>query len=141
MVNRSNAAVAGPIPGVAEMDLHLMTRRRVNLLLIGPDGVIQDTLYSLGPELPKPIRTWSAPAPLELPHPSQSGTLILRDVALLAPMDQSRLCTWMEKAAGRIRVVGTSSEPLMAQVDSGAFLDHLYYRLNVGLVDMMEDHR
>jgi DNA-binding NtrC family response regulator len=42
----------------------------------------------------------------------------------------------MEKAAGRIRVVGTTSAPLMAQVDSGAFLDHLYYRLNVGMVDM-----
>lgn len=140
MVNRSNAAVAGPIPGVAEMDLHLMTRRRVNLLLIGPDGVIQDTLYSLGPELAKPIRTWSAPDPLELPHPSQSGTLILRDVASLPAVDQSRLCNWMEKAAGRIRVVGTTSAPLMAQVDSGAFLDHLYYRLNVGMVDMMADH-
>jgi DNA-binding NtrC family response regulator len=33
-------------------------------------------------------------------------------------------------------VVGTTSAPLMAQVDSGAFLDHLYYRLNVGMVDM-----
>lgn len=140
MVNRSNAAVAGPIPGVADMDLQLMTRRKVNLLLIGPEGVIQDTLYSLGPELAKPIRTWTAPDPLELPHPSQPGTLILRDVASLSPIDQSRLCNWMEQAAGRIRVVGTTTAPLMAKVDSGAFLDHLYYRLNVGLVDMMADH-
>jgi len=122
------------------MDLHLMTRRRVNLLLIGPEGVIQDTLYSLGPELAKPIRMWSAPDPLELPHPSQPGTLILRDVASLSPIDQTRLCNWMEQSAGRIRVVGTTNAPLMAQVDSGAFLDHLYYRLNVGMVDMMADH-
>jgi len=141
MGNRSNAAVAGPIPGVADMDLHLMTRRRVNLLLIGPEGVIQDTLYSLGPELAKPIRTWVAPDPLELPHPSQPGTLILRDVASLSPIDQTRLCNWMEHAAGRIRVVGTTNTPLMAKVDSGAFLDHLYYRLNVGMVDMMAEAR
>ena len=141
MVNRSNAAVAGPIPGVADMDLHLMTRRRVNLLLIGPEGVIQDTLYSLGPELAKPIRTWVAPDPLELPHPSQPGTLILRDIASLSPIDQTRLCNWMEHAAGRIRVVGTTNTPLMAKVDSGAFLDHLYYRLNVGMVDMMAEAR
>jgi hypothetical protein len=140
MVNRSNAAVAGPIPGVADMDLHLMTRRKVNLLLIGPEGVIQDTLYSLGPELAKPVRTWTAPDPLELPHPSQPGTLILRNVAALSPIDQSRLCNWMEQSAGRIRVVGTTNGPLMAKVDSGAFLDHLYYRLNVGMVDMMADH-
>ena len=122
------------------MDLQLMTRRRVNLLLIGPEGVIQDTLYSLGPELAKPIRTWMAPDPLELPHPSQPGTLILRDVASLSPIDQTRLCDWMEHSAGRIRVVGTTNAPLMAKVDSGAFLDHLYYRLNVGMVDMMADH-
>ena len=140
MVNGSNAVVAGPIPGVADMDLQLMTRRRVNLLLIGSDGVIQDTLYSLRPELVKPIRVWNAPDPLELPHPSQPGTLILRDVALLSPIDQSRLYTWMERSAGRMQVVGTTSAPLMAKVDSGAFLDHLYYRLNVGMVDMMADH-
>ena len=122
------------------MTLHLMTRRQVNLLLIGSDGAIQDALYSLRPELAQPIRIWSAPDPLELPHPSQPGTLILRDVAALSPVDQSRLCTWMEKSAGRMRVVGTTSAPLMAKVNSGAFLDHLYYRLNVGLVDMMADH-
>jgi len=138
MVNTSNAAVAGPIPGVADMDLHLMTRRRVNLLLIGPDGVIQDTLHSLRSDLAKPIRTWNAPDPLELPHPSQPGTLILKDVALLSPIDQTRLCSWMEHSAGRMRVVGTTSSPLMAKVDSGAFLDHLYYRLNVGMVDMTD---
>jgi len=136
MVNRTNAAVAGPIPGGTEMDLHLMTRRRVNLLLIGPEGIIQDTLYSLRPQLAQPIRTWHAPDPLELPYPSQPGTLILRDVASLSPADQSRLCNWMEQSAGRIRVVGTTSAPLMRNVDSGAFLDALYYRLNVGLVDM-----
>ena len=140
MVSRANAAVVGPIPGVADMDLHLMTRRQVNLLLIGSEGVIQDTLYSIRPELAKPIRTWHAPDPLELPHPSQPGTLILREVAALSPIDQSRLCNWMEKSAGRMRVVGTTSAPLMAKVDSGAFLDHLYYRLNVGMVDMMADH-
>ena len=137
MVNRSNAAVVEPIPGGADMDLHLMTRRRVNLLLIGPEEVIEDTLYSLGPKLALAIRTWHAPDPLELPHPSQPGTLILRDVALLSPVDQSRLCTWMERSAGRMQVVGTTNSPLMAKVDSGAFLDHLYYRLNVGMVDML----
>ena len=118
------------------MDLYQMSLRRVNLLLMGSDGVIQDTLNRLTPKLAEPVRTWNPSDPLELPSPSQTGTLILREVGALPPIDQRRLLKWLELSVGRVQVVSTSSSRLMARVDVGAFLETLYYRLNVVCFDM-----
>jgi hypothetical protein len=125
-----------PIAKGAHMDLHQMSMRRVNLLLMGSDGVIQDTLNRLTPKLAAPVRTWNPSDPLELPSPSQEGTLILREVGALPPIDQRRLLTWLEASVGRVQVVSTSSSRLLAMVDVGGFLETLYYRLNVVCLDM-----
>jgi hypothetical protein len=120
----------------AHVDLHLVSRHRVNLLLMGADGVIHDALSRLRSELHEPIRTWTAPDPLELPSPLQSGTLILHGVDALAPPDQHRLVKWLEMSAGRTQVISTTNSRLLTLVDCGTFLDTLYYRLNVVCVDV-----
>jgi Sigma-54 interaction domain len=125
-----------PMARAAQMDLHLMSMRRVNLLLTGTDAVIEEALTRLRPNLREPIRTWTPPDPLELPSPAQSGTLILRDVGTLPPAEQRRLLEWLELCRGRTQVVSTTTSPLLALVDSSEFHDTLYYRLNVVCVDV-----
>jgi transcriptional regulator of acetoin/glycerol metabolism len=125
-----------PMARAAHVDLHVMSMRRVNVLLMGTDAVIEDALSRLMPNLRGPIQTWTPADPLDLPSPAQSGTLILREVGALHRVDQYRLLKWLEMCGGRTQVVSTTTAPLIALVEAGAFHDTLYYRLNVVCVDV-----
>jgi hypothetical protein len=118
---------------LAEEDWRLARGARVNLLLVGPDRSIPNTLTALLPDLREPIATWSPGQPFTLPPASQAGTVILYDVGALGHDDQLRLLTWLDQAVGRTQVVSTASAPLLPRVEAGAFIDTLYYRLNVVL--------
>src|SRR6266487_1372200 len=106
-----------PMARAAHMDLHLMSMRRVNLLLMGTDAVIEDALNRLKPNLRQPIQSWTPPDPLELPSPAQCGTLILRDVGTLPPAEQRRVLEWLELCGGRTQVVSTTTSPLLELVE------------------------
>lgn len=125
-----------PMARASHMDLNLMSMRRVNLLLTGAGPVIEDALTRLMPQLRQPIQTWSPPDPLELPSPTQSGTLIVRDVGALPLVDQYRLLKWLELSGGRTQVVSTTTTRLLPLVEATRFHDTLYYRLNVVCVDV-----
>jgi sigma-54-specific transcriptional regulator len=73
------------------------------------------------------------------PRVVQSGTVFLREVGLLDQTLQTRLLERLpelrmspdaERRMGR-RVISSSSTPLAARVESGAFDARLFYRLNV----------
>jgi hypothetical protein len=117
-------------------DLVLMGMPRVNLLLTGTDGVISNVLDTLLPDLDEPIARWSSGERLVLPTSVRPGTLILRNVGALAHDDQLRLSEWLAKAPGRTRIVSTMVTPLWSRVQSGTFLEGLYYRLNTVSVDV-----
>lgn len=125
-----------PMARAAHMDLQLMRMPRVNLLLMGPDNVIQNVLNALLPNLRASIQYWCPGEPLVLPLGAQPGTLILRDVGALTPEDQLRLLGWLEMTAGATQVVSTTTSPLLSRVDAGRFLDTLYYRLNTICVNV-----
>jgi hypothetical protein len=126
-------------------DWHLARASRVNLLLtgiprvnvhlIGVDGVIEKVLETLRPDLRDPILRWRSGQRLILPHLAWNGTLILEDVGALAYSDQRRLLEWLECEEGRTQVVSTTPEPLLKHVEAGRFIDALYYRLNTICVD------
>jgi hypothetical protein len=120
----------------ALMDLQLARMPRVNLLLIGADGVTQNALNMLLPGLRTPIETCRASERLALPSSTQAGTMILRDVDALTTDDQHRLLNWLELCVGRTQVVSTTGSPLLSRVEEGGFLDTLYYRLNTVCVDV-----
>lgn len=127
-----------PMARASHIDLDFIRMRRVNLLLMGTDRLIQGVLDKLTPNLRSPIRTWRAPDPLELPSPAEVGTLILRDVGDLPSVDQRRLLAWLELSAGHTQVVSTSASWLLRRVETNQFLDTLYYRLNTVCVDVNE---
>jgi hypothetical protein len=142
MENTSNVfADAGqhtywPMARAANADLLLMSMPRVNLLLTGTETVIQDALKTLMPVLGGPVHVWTAREPMELPPPTQPGTLILRDVGSLSRADQYRLIKWLDRSAGRTQVISTTNSSLWELVEIGVFHATLYYRLNVTCVDL-----
>lgn len=120
----------------ALMELQLLGMPRVNLLLIGVSGVIQNVLELLVPDLQQPVTTWRRGERLVLPPTARHGTIILHGVDGLGRDDQHRLLEWLERAAGKTQVVCTSSAALLPRVRSGSFLDTLYYVLNTVCVDV-----
>lgn len=144
MENSSNAFADGgyrtywPMARAAHLDLNLVGSPRVNLLLIGTDAVVRAALHRLMPTLRGPIQTWIPGAPLPLPSPAQSGTLILRDVECLSEIDQHRLLKWLEMSLGRMQVISTTTSLLRGEVEAGLFDEKLFYRLNVGCMDLTE---
>jgi hypothetical protein len=120
----------------AHADLLLMGMPRVNLLVTGMTGVLSNVLDTLVPDLNEPIVRWRSGEKLVLPPVPRARTMILEDVGALTHDDQVRLLKWLDGAAGRTQVVSTSSVSLLPDVESGAFIDTLYYRLNIVSLDV-----
>ena len=120
----------------AHVDLLLMGMPRVNLLLVAPEGVVRFVLESLLLDLHEPIDRWHPGDALALPSPDGNGTLVLHEAGALTAAEQLELLDWLERAEGRTQVISTSSTPLLGRVQSGNFIDTLYYRLNTVCVDV-----
>jgi hypothetical protein len=108
---------------------------RVNLLLTGPNGVLEYFLDALVPNLREPVGRWCPGEQLLLPPPRLIGTMIIQDVGAMTPDDQQRLLEWLTGASGRTQVVSTTSTCLLPLVEAGAFSADLYYRLNIICID------
>lgn len=85
-------------------------------------------LVQLLPSLATQVVTWNRRTP-DLPN-ATVGTLIVRDVARLTRDRQLRLLHWLNEQSRTVRVIATSTRPFFTRVESGLFLDDLYYRLN-----------
>jgi hypothetical protein len=120
-------------------DCRLARTARVNLLVTHTEGLLQNLLEWLMPDLEKPLVTWRSGERLVLPPDAPPAawprTMILQDVGALTLKDQRRLLDWLEQAAGHTQVVSTTPGPLWPRVEAGAFNDTLYYRLNTVCMD------
>jgi transcriptional regulator of acetoin/glycerol metabolism len=85
------------------------------------------------------ITAWYPSEQLVLPRAPQAGAIILHEVGLMGYEDQLRLLDWLETRLGRTQIISTTSAPLLPKVESGAFNDTLYYRLNTVSVDVSAD--
>jgi hypothetical protein len=132
---RKGVASAPPtISGVSAEEWRVLATARPNLLLVGDAVVTSKILRALRPMLQEPV--WvTAAAPLSLPSSSQ-GTLVVQDGASLAAADQARLLQWLSDHQPGVQLVTTTPTPLLPFVLRGAFLDTLYYCLNVMYVEL-----
>jgi transcriptional regulator of acetoin/glycerol metabolism len=126
-----------PMARAANADLLVESMPRVNLLLTGTADLIQLALLHFIPSLCGPVEIWTPQGHLQLPPPTEAGTLILRDVDALPAFDQVRLLKWLELPNLRTRVISTTTTQLRACVDAGSFDSALFFRLNVACVDLM----
>ena len=120
----------------AHVGLLLMGMRRVNLLLVGIDGMVWSVLRTLLPNLEEPVVSWCPGESLVLPLAVRSGTLVLHDVGVMPADQQLQLLQWLEDSRCRTQVISMTSVSLLPRVQSGAFVDTLYYRLNTVCVDV-----
>jgi hypothetical protein len=121
--------------GLIEEELRLVEQHRVNLLLMGQADVVQPMVEALAARFHQPVGTWSPGERLVLPPAERTGTMVINDVGALGLQDQIQLLEWLGSASGRTQVVSTTPSPLLPRVQSGKFIDTLYYRLNTFCVD------
>jgi hypothetical protein len=131
MTQGRSASRRRKVRGLTDEEWRVARIARVNVLLVGSDGLAEKIVAALRPDFCEPIEVWHPASRLVLPPIGGTGTLILQDVGAMYRADQRRLCDWLEVTAGRTRVVSTTRQPLIPLLEAGTFEETLYYRLNV----------
>jgi hypothetical protein len=124
-------APAPYISSLTQWERRIAHAARLNLLLIATDVDPRDVVDVLRCDCPAPIVTWAPGELLVLPEVAHSGTLLLEDLSALALEDQRRLYGWLDASTGWMQVVSITSRSLLPAIQAGAFLEMLYYRLNI----------
>jgi hypothetical protein len=125
------------IPSAVQRDLVVARTTKANTLLVGTDRFVSKLLPFTVPDLTRAAIMWCKEAPLRLlPSSLDVGTVVLRDVDALSREGQRRLCEWIDSRRIATQVVSTASAPLLSLVETGAFDDGLYYRLNLVYIDL-----
>jgi hypothetical protein len=126
----------------AEMHVRALLRaewpalaRHPNILLVGPDRVVNIALQDLAGSVRQPVADVASTDYLALPE-FTTGTLIVPDVLDLDDEDQHRLHAWLGRSGQVVQVVATSRGPVYPRVATGAFLPSLYYRLNTLYIEL-----
>ena len=115
----------------AEDDWSTLLASHPNMLVSGPRDATSAFLLSVTPHLRAPVRGSLAGHAL-LSLPAESGTLMLRDVDGLDDDQQRRLLRWLDEPQNsHTQVISIAATELYTAVQTGAFLEPLYYRLNV----------
>src|SRR5262245_6626929 len=114
--------------GISPPDWSALLASHANVVVVGADQAIVRLWTAVWSTLHKPV-CWVESGRLWLP-PQLAGTLVLRNVNDLIRHDQVRLLDWLSRDGRSIRVLASTPRPLFPDVEAGAFLDRLYYRLN-----------
>lgn len=101
-----------------------------HVLLMGNDASIRPALARLRPQLRTPISHWRPEVATDPPQVT-SGSLIIWDVGALSLDQQRQLLAWMTGAGANVQIISISEGQLFPRVWQKAFLDDLYYRLNM----------
>jgi hypothetical protein len=121
----------------------LLRQRHPHVLVTGGEAAINPVLAQLGPHLRGPISQWRPSVATDPPRVTK-GALIIWGVDTLDLQQQGHLLAWMNAAGANVQVVSIAEHPLFPLVCRKAFLDDLYYRLNmvcVSLADQPSDPR
>ena len=131
MTQGRSASTLRTVRGLTVEEWRVGRVARVNILLVGSDGLAEKIVDALRADFCEPIEVWHPASRLVLPRTGVTGTLILHDVDAMPCRDQRRLCDWLEIMAGRTPVVSTTRQPLFPLLEAGTFAETLYYRLNI----------
>jgi hypothetical protein len=123
---------------LSDVDRHLLSAVPANVLLVGPASETDAMVTALDPNLARPITTREPHNSIESLRLPASGTLILKEPGTLGGNDQQALVDWM-RGSPEIRIVSTSTVPLLPLVRTGGFLDALYYRLNTLYLELVSN--
>jgi hypothetical protein len=108
-------------------------RQGHNVLIIGSPVVTGNLLRALRAEVRLPICEFGCAS--GLPRLDGAPTLVAHDVPELDPTEQRVLLGWLDDYGAERQVISLTTEPVFPLVQRGAFLEALYYRLNVVTVE------
>jgi len=114
--------------------LAVLHRLHPNILIVGSAVEAERVLEHIRPTLLTPMASWGTTATQHLPAPV-FRTLIVRDVDGLAAAQQANLALLLRRSAVELQIVSIARQPLFPLVTQGLFLDELYYRLNVVVLE------
>ena len=117
--------------------LSLLRRSRPNVLVVGSSTDTDRAFELMYQYLRTPIVAWIPRESRDLPAAS-FRTLVVRDVDRLDSTQQGNLVATMCRLAGDVQVVSTAKAPLFPLVERGAFLDRLYYQLNIVYLELTD---
>jgi hypothetical protein len=100
-----------------------------NTLLIASASTADQLVDHAKTFLPAPIHECNCAEGLSLP--ADVNAVILRHVDALASEDQSVLLRWLVLHASAVQLLSVCEQPLFPLVERAAFLESLYYQLNV----------
>ena len=131
-VRPSTRSTTGDPHRIAEL-LTILPFASPHVLLIGDDPDLATVFHRMQPHLRTTIVPWVPDLTSDLPA-APFGTLLVKDVSRLDRTQQARLARIA--AAPHVQIISMASAPLFPLVDRGAFLDELYYRLNMVTLDL-----
>jgi hypothetical protein len=109
---------------------------RIPVLVTGTDVSIDTFVNELKPLLPAPLTSIDCGSPLTLNGFGNGGTVVLRHLDRCELASQGHLLERLYVRPLGTQVIGTSSRSLFPLIATGAFLDLLYYRLNIIHVEL-----
>jgi hypothetical protein len=122
------------MPAGLDPEWSVLRAGRPNVLITGSAAAVDGLIAALRPFLRIPLHRWEAGT--VLPAPKEAATLLISDVGTLSPEQQQTLLSWLDDALpGQPQVVSTTALELFSLVQSGTFLEALYYRLNAVRLD------
>jgi transcriptional regulator of aromatic amino acid metabolism len=103
--------------------------RRPNLLVVCADVPVDTVIQRLLEFCAQPFHFCDLSDGLRLPS-TKHGTFFLTDVAVMSRQQQLALFDWTTENS-RVQVISVTSLPVHQLVESGDFLEGLFYRLNI----------
>jgi hypothetical protein len=114
------------IGGLDRWDSDAVLGTGANALIIGPDSQVGRVIEALNEAGGEPLTVWSGAAPL----PPGRRRVLVPGIGELSAQDQRELFGWIRGCEPGTRIISTSRYPVRPLIDSGAFLEPLYYALN-----------
>lgn len=103
--------------------------RRPNLLVVCAERDVPSAFDWIRDLLGPPVSRCVLPGPLDLPA-SGRATLFLHDLAALTLSQQITLYDWLNTRGKEVQVVSMTGAQMLPLVETGRFLEGLFYRLN-----------
>jgi len=114
--------------------LSVLRYGRPNLLIISSAIQNERVLDQIRVMFRAPVAWWSPPEQVDVPD-AAFGTLIIRHVECLTAGQQASFATWLRRAHDT-QIISFAGMPVFPLVTAGTFIEELYYRLNVFLMEL-----